>query len=154
MIFLILALYSNIARRLLASKEYSSIDWRRLRISFPKHFRFSGFSIGPGLPTLQSLLRRSSALSLLNPQSRRMTKGPLTFEIVAECNTTRARAANMTLSHAMVDTPVFMPVGTQGTMKGLTNQQLEELDCRIILGNTYHLGLRPVCSIDSMLIRI
>ena len=41
-------------------------------------------------------------------------------------------------------TPVFMPVGTQGTMKGITTAQLAELDCRIMLGNTYHLGLRPV----------
>jgi tRNA-guanine family transglycosylase len=37
-----------------------------------------------------------------------------------------------------------MPVGTQGTMKGLTSEQLEDLDCKILLGNTYHLGLRPV----------
>jgi queuine tRNA-ribosyltransferase len=38
---------------------------------------------------------------------------------------------------------MFMPVGTQGTVKGLTSAQLEELDCHVILGNTYHLGLRP-----------
>lgn len=37
-----------------------------------------------------------------------------------------------------------MPVGTQGTMKGLTCQQLRDLGCQIMLGNTYHLGLRPV----------
>jgi len=51
----------------------------------------------------------------------------------------------MVLPHAIVDTPVFMPVGTQGTLKGLTSQQLDDLGCRIILGNTYHLGSRPVC---------
>ena len=50
----------------------------------------------------------------------------------------------MMLPHAVVDTPVFMPVGTQGTLKGLTSDQLDELGCRIILGNTYHLGNRPV----------
>ncbi|XP_033220822.1 queuine tRNA-ribosyltransferase catalytic subunit isoform X2 [Belonocnema kinseyi] len=49
----------------------------------------------------------------------------------------------MTLIHNRVDTPVFMPVGTQGTLKGLLPQQLEELNCQIILGNTYHLGTRP-----------
>lgn len=37
-----------------------------------------------------------------------------------------------------------MPVGTQGTMKGLTPEQLRQLDCQIMLSNTYHLGLRPV----------
>jgi len=50
----------------------------------------------------------------------------------------------MVLPHAVVETPVFMPVGTQGTLKGLTCEQLDELGCRIILGNTYHLGNRPV----------
>lgn len=49
----------------------------------------------------------------------------------------------MKLPHYTVDTPVFMPVGTQGTLKGLAPEQLEELDCKIMLGNTYHLGHRP-----------
>lgn len=43
----------------------------------------------------------------------------------------------------VVDLPVFMPVGTKGTLKGMTVDQLEELGCQIFLGNTYHLGLRP-----------
>lgn len=68
---------------------------------------------------------------------------PLVFEILAECETTKARTGKMTLVHHDVDTPVFMPVGTQGTLKGLLPQQLEQLDCQIILGNTYHLGNRP-----------
>lgn len=67
----------------------------------------------------------------------------LSFKILAECSTTKARASLMKLPHATVDTPVFMPVGTQGTLKGLVPDQLRELDCRIILGNTYHLGHRP-----------
>jgi queuine tRNA-ribosyltransferase len=46
---------------------------------------------------------------------------------------------------SVVQTPVFMPVGTQGTLKGLTTQQMRDLDCHLMLGNTYHLGLRPVC---------
>jgi queuine tRNA-ribosyltransferase len=53
----------------------------------------------------------------------------------------------MTLPHATVDTPVFMPVGTQGTLKGLVPDQLEQLGCRIMLGNTYHLGNRPGASL-------
>ncbi|CAK1603315.1 unnamed protein product [Parnassius mnemosyne] len=67
----------------------------------------------------------------------------LTFSVQAECGVTRARAGLMTLPHYDVKTPVFMPVGTQGTMKGLLPEQLEDLDCEIILGNTYHLGNRP-----------
>ena len=69
---------------------------------------------------------------------------PLQFEIVARCGTTKARVARMVLPHHHVDTPVFMPVGTQGTMKGLTAAQLRDLGCQIVLGNTYHLGNRPV----------
>jgi queuine tRNA-ribosyltransferase len=53
------------------------------------------------------------------------------------------RLATMTLPHGAVETPVFMPVGTQGTVKAVTQQLLEELDVRILLGNTYHLYLRP-----------
>ena len=45
--------------------------------------------------------------------------------------------------HGVVETPIFMPVGTQATVKGLTPQQLEDAGARIILGNTYHLTLRP-----------
>lgn len=73
-----------------------------------------------------------------------MKKPPLTFEIIAECKTTKARAGIMSLPHTTVNTPVFMPVGTQGTVKGILPEQLETLNCKIILGNTYHLGTRPV----------
>jgi len=67
----------------------------------------------------------------------------MAFNIVAKCSTTKARVAEMKLPHSVVDTPVFMPVGTQGTLKGILPEQLENLDCRIILANTYHLGNRP-----------
>ncbi|XP_050675523.1 queuine tRNA-ribosyltransferase catalytic subunit isoform X2 [Leptidea sinapis] len=67
----------------------------------------------------------------------------LSFTLCSECETSKARAGLMKLPHYEVKTPVFMPVGTQGTMKGLLPEQLEELDCEIILGNTYHLGNRP-----------
>ena len=49
----------------------------------------------------------------------------------------------MTLPHAVVETPVFMPVGTAGSVKAVPQHLLEEMDARIILGNTYHLYLRP-----------
>ena len=67
----------------------------------------------------------------------------LEFKVLAECSTTKARTSIMKLPHAEVETPVFMPVGTQGTLKGILPCQLEQLDCRIMLGNTYHLGNRP-----------
>lgn len=54
-----------------------------------------------------------------------------------------ARTGFLRLPHAEVETPVFMPVGTQGTVKAVTQEMLESLDARIILGNTYHLFLRP-----------
>jgi queuine tRNA-ribosyltransferase len=68
----------------------------------------------------------------------------LRFEILAECPVTRARAGLLHTAHGVVETPVFMPVGTQATVKGLTQRDLaEDLDARIILANTYHLYLRP-----------
>ncbi|RZC87801.1 hypothetical protein C5167_028253 [Papaver somniferum] len=65
----------------------------------------------------------------------------LKFEVLGRCN--RARASKLTLPHFECQTPLFMPVGTQGTIKGLTTSQLEDIGCQIILGNTYHLELRP-----------
>src|SRR6202022_2459382 len=67
-----------------------------------------------------------------------------TFELVAECKETRAGAGLLHTAHGTVETPVFMPVGTQGTVKGLTQRDLaDELDVRILLANAYHLYLRP-----------
>ncbi|KAM4856451.1 queuine tRNA-ribosyltransferase catalytic subunit 1 isoform X1 [Urocitellus parryii] len=68
---------------------------------------------------------------------------PRIMRLVAECSRSRARAGELRLPHGPVATPVFMPVGTQATMKGITAEQLDALGCRICLGNTYHLGLRP-----------
>ena len=67
----------------------------------------------------------------------------LRFEIVAEDATTGARAGLLHTPHGIVETPVFMPVGTAGTVKGMTQGQLEELGVQILLANTYHLYLRP-----------
>jgi queuine tRNA-ribosyltransferase len=68
----------------------------------------------------------------------------LRFEIQAVCPETGARAGLLHTAHGTVETPVFMPVGTQGTVKGLAPRDLlEDLDAKIILANTYHLFLRP-----------
>jgi queuine tRNA-ribosyltransferase len=65
------------------------------------------------------------------------------FEVVrTDCNS-GARRGLLTTPHGAIETPVFMPVGTQATVKSLRNEALEELGAQIILGNTYHLYLRP-----------
>jgi queuine tRNA-ribosyltransferase len=64
------------------------------------------------------------------------------FEI-AKTDASGARRGRLNTPHGPVETPVFMPVGTQATVKSLRNEALEELGAQIILGNTYHLYLRP-----------
>jgi len=64
------------------------------------------------------------------------------FEVLA-ADPTGARRGLLTTPHGVVQTPFFMPVGTQASVKGLTQQALEELGAEIILANTYHLYLRP-----------
>lgn len=66
---------------------------------------------------------------------------PLTFNVQAQDG--MARRGTLTLNHGVVDTPTFMPVGTYGTVKGMTPEELESLGAQIILGNTFHLMLRP-----------
>lgn len=66
------------------------------------------------------------------------------FEVVAECPHTRARAGLLHTAHGVIETPVFMPVGTYGSVKSMTPRMLQDdLDAGIILANTYHLFLRP-----------
>lgn len=72
-----------------------------------------------------------------------MVKEALKFDVIATCKTSHARTSTMELPHYVVETPVFMPVGTKGSVKSLLPEQLEDINCQIILGNTYHLGLRP-----------
>ncbi|MFN0169377.1 MAG: tRNA guanosine(34) transglycosylase Tgt [Bryobacteraceae bacterium] len=68
----------------------------------------------------------------------------VTFEVIAECAETRARAGILHTGHGDVETPAFMPVGTQATVKGLTQRDLwRDLGATIVLANTYHLYLRP-----------
>jgi queuine tRNA-ribosyltransferase len=65
------------------------------------------------------------------------------FKIIAECSQTGARAGEFVTPHGVIETPVFMPVGTQAAVKAMSPLELEELGAQIILGNTYHLYLRP-----------
>lgn len=72
---------------------------------------------------------------------------PHPFQVTARCATTRARAGRLALVHGTVETPVFMPVGTLGTVKALAPEDLAAAGAQIILGNTYHLYLRPGCDV-------
>ncbi len=65
------------------------------------------------------------------------------FEIVALDVKTSARAGLIYTDHGVIETPTFMPVGTQGTVKAVEQRELVEIGAQIILGNTYHLYLRP-----------
>ncbi|MFC1694052.1 tRNA guanosine(34) transglycosylase Tgt [Candidatus Latescibacterota bacterium] len=67
----------------------------------------------------------------------------ISFEVVRTCPVTGARAGILRTPHSVIETPVFMPVGTQASVKSMSQQELEEIGTRIILGNTYHLYLRP-----------
>ncbi|MEJ2658134.1 MAG: tRNA guanosine(34) transglycosylase Tgt [Desulfobacterales bacterium] len=69
------------------------------------------------------------------------------FKIVAKSNATRARAGILQTAHGEVETPIFMPVGTLGTVKSLSPEELNICGAQIILGNTYHLYLRPGCDV-------
>lgn len=65
------------------------------------------------------------------------------FRLEARCPVTGARAGTFTTPHGIIETPVFMPVGTQATVKAMTPDELTGMGARIILSNTYHLYLRP-----------
>ena len=54
-----------------------------------------------------------------------------------------ARRGKLTLAHGVVETPAFMPVGTYGTVKAMSPAELQEINAHIVLGNTFHLWLRP-----------
>lgn len=74
---------------------------------------------------------------------RFIMNGMLSFTLEAVAGESRARAGRLTTLHGAVLTPIFMPVGTQATVKGLTVEDLEAAGSRVLLANTYHLLLRP-----------
>ncbi len=69
--------------------------------------------------------------------------GNFTFQCQGKCSHTRARAGTFTTPHGVVETPRFMPVGTQATVKTLTSEHLVQAQAQMVLSNTYHLHLRP-----------
>jgi queuine tRNA-ribosyltransferase len=72
-----------------------------------------------------------------------MPEGPARFELIAECRHTGARRGRIVTRHGVVETPAFMPVGTQGTVKAVGAEDLQSLGYQMVLSNTYHLSLRP-----------
>src|SRR5438094_1927163 len=65
------------------------------------------------------------------------------FELLAQDRESKARHGRLTTAHGAIETPAFMPVGTQGSVKAVSPRELRELNAPIILGNTYHLFVRP-----------
>lgn len=68
---------------------------------------------------------------------------PFLFELIAEDAATHARAGVLHTPHGDIETPIFMPVGTKATVKGLMPQTLSDIGTQILLANTYHLAMRP-----------
>jgi len=65
------------------------------------------------------------------------------FELLTTDRQSKARQGRLTTAHGVIETPAFMPIGTQGSVKGVSPRELHELNAQIILGNTYHLFVRP-----------
>jgi len=65
------------------------------------------------------------------------------FELLAQDRQSKARRGRLTTAHGAIETPAFMPVGTQGSVKAVSPRELRELNAPIVLGNTYHLFVRP-----------
>ena len=72
-----------------------------------------------------------------------MSKYPVYYEHIHTCKQSGARLGRVHTPHGSFDTPVFMPVGTQATVKGMSPEEVESMGARIILSNTYHLWMRP-----------
>src|SRR5881394_410140 len=65
------------------------------------------------------------------------------FKLLNSDTKSKARLGRLTTTHGAIDTPVFMPVGTQGSVKALDPRELCDMGTQIILSNTYHLSIRP-----------
>ncbi|MBF0226675.1 MAG: tRNA guanosine(34) transglycosylase Tgt [Desulfobacterales bacterium] len=72
------------------------------------------------------------------------------FKVISSSQSTKARAGIISTNHGTIETPIFMPVGTLGTVKSVSPEELREVNAQIILGNTYHLYLRPTCEVISL----
>src|SRR5262249_36937562 len=78
-----------------------------------------------------------------SPRLRSAPRGPVRFAPLASDPGSSARTGILETRHGSVETPAFMPVGTQATVKGVTPDQLRATGTRMLLANTYHLALRP-----------
>ncbi|KAL4769691.1 thymidylate synthase/dCMP hydroxymethylase domain-containing protein [Aspergillus nidulans var. acristatus] len=88
-------------------------------------------------------ISRPLARSMSTTPPRKAMPSALTFDLHRKCSTTKARASTLHLPHGSVTLPIFMPVATQASLKGLTYDQLKQTGCMLCLNNTYHLGLKP-----------
>jgi queuine tRNA-ribosyltransferase len=87
--------------------------------------------------------------SQVNVQTFPNPNFPLKFEILSSFG--NARASILTLPHGKCRTPMFMPVGTQGAIKGITTGQMKDLDVDLMLSNTYFMNLRPGADVVDQL---
>ena len=87
--------------------------------------------------------RHVTCLHQSQPAGRPRRDRPVRFTAVARDRASAARLGRLDTPHGAVETPAFMPVGTQATVKGLTPDQLRATGTRMLLANTYHLALRP-----------
>ena len=72
-----------------------------------------------------------------------MNQPPVRYELIKTCAQTGARRGRLHTPHGVIETPCFMAVGTQATVKAMTPRDLKEVGASIVLANTYHLHLRP-----------
>ena len=72
-----------------------------------------------------------------------LAPGQFAFQLIQQDSKTRARRGLLRTPHGVVETPVFMSVGTQASVKAIDPRELDEMGTQIILGNTYHLNIRP-----------
>ena len=102
-----------------------------------------------GIPAAKSAADFRRAVSVLlgfrssDPRIRALPMSRLSFTLEKESSNSKARAGRFRTAHGEVRTPVFMPVGTQATVKNMTVEGLKALDVQVLLANTYHLLLRP-----------
>src|SRR5262249_46292387 len=93
------------------------------------------------LPVLQLRRRHVDCRMTDVAMSATSAAGDARFRVVRTDPCTSARTGRLTTGHGVVETPVFMPVATQGTVKGLTSDQIESLGAKLILANAYHLAV-------------
>src|SRR5438309_7556526 len=95
-------------------------------------------------PRLKNLwLRPVGAFEELFERSFAFAQDEDVFELLKTDSSTAARLGRLATAHGVVETPAFLPVGTQGSVKAVSPRELHELNAQIILGNTYHLHVRP-----------